>query len=95
MASLMIMCPNTGQPISTGIETDEYSLRQIADVLTRTRCPVCGLEHAWWKREAWLANAPLPDVASGRPPRELTQHQGREATQGDMGRPSTRAALAR
>jgi hypothetical protein len=30
MGMLLVMCPNTGQPISTGIETDEYSLRQIA-----------------------------------------------------------------
>jgi hypothetical protein len=76
VASLMIMCPNTGQPISTGIETDEYSLSQIADVLARTRCPVCGLEHAWWKREAWLAAALPPALASGCPaPQVQTPHQ--------------------
>ena len=55
MASLMIRCPHTGQPISTGIETDEHSLQQIADVSSRTRCPICGLDHTWWKRDAWLA----------------------------------------
>jgi hypothetical protein len=55
--SLMIRCPHTGQPISTGIETDEYSLKQIADVPSRTRCPICGLDHTWWKREAWLGDA--------------------------------------
>jgi hypothetical protein len=32
MGLLMITCPHTGQPISTGIETDEYSLKQIEDV---------------------------------------------------------------
>jgi len=47
-----------GQPISTGIETDDYSLQQIADVPSRTHCPVCGLNHTWWKREAWLADQP-------------------------------------
>jgi hypothetical protein len=56
MGALMITCPNTGQPISTGIETDEYSLKQIDDVPARTRCPFCGLDHTWWKREAWLAD---------------------------------------
>ena len=56
MGLLMIVCPNTGQPISTGIETDEYSLDQVPDVLARTRCPLCGLDHSWWKREAWLAD---------------------------------------
>jgi hypothetical protein len=54
MGALMITCPNTGQPISTGIETDEDSLKQIDDVPSRTRCPFCGLDHTWWKREAWL-----------------------------------------
>jgi hypothetical protein len=58
MGALMITCPTTGQPISTGIETDEYSLRQIDDVPARTHCPFCGLDHIWWKREAWLANRP-------------------------------------
>jgi hypothetical protein len=56
MGALMITCPNTGQAISTGIETDEYSLKQIDDVPARTRCPFCGLDHTWWKREAWLAD---------------------------------------
>jgi hypothetical protein len=58
MGALMIMCPNTGQSISTGIETDEYSLKQIDDVPTRTRCPLCGIDHTWWKREAWLTDQP-------------------------------------
>jgi hypothetical protein len=56
MGALMITCSNTGRPISTGIETDEYSLKQIDDVPSRTRCPFCGLDHTWWKREAWLAD---------------------------------------
>jgi hypothetical protein len=64
VGALMIMCPNTGQPISTGIETDEYSLKQIVDVPTRTRCPLCGLDHRWWKREAWLADAPPQGLAA-------------------------------
>jgi hypothetical protein len=59
MSALMILCPKSGQPIPTGIETDELSFQQIPDVLSRARCPVCGLDHAWWKREAWLANSLL------------------------------------
>jgi hypothetical protein len=72
MGALMITCPNTGQPIPTAIDTDEHSLRKIPDVLTRTRCPCCGLDHAWWTREAWLANAPpegsLPGHLASKPP---------------------------
>ena len=54
MSILMIRCPNTGQEISTGMETDARSFRQLPNVLTHSRCPACGLEHPWWKREAWL-----------------------------------------
>jgi hypothetical protein len=59
MSALMIRCPATGQSIATGIETDENSLSKIPDdVLAQTRCPVCGIEHAWCMREAFLADAP-------------------------------------
>ena len=72
VASLMIRCPNTGQAISTGIETDEYSLTQIADVPARTRCPICGLDHTWWKREAWL-QLQQPLLQSSRRPSPKAQ----------------------
>lgn len=42
--TLMIRCPQTGQSISTGFETDENSFSQTPDVLTHTRCPVCVLD---------------------------------------------------
>ncbi len=58
MASLMIKCPQTGASVFTGIETDQASLDKTPDVPTHTRCPVCGREHMWWKRETWLADAP-------------------------------------
>jgi hypothetical protein len=54
MSTVMIKCPNTGDFIATGIETDPESFRNLPDVLAHSRCPLCGLEHAWWKREAWL-----------------------------------------
>ena len=54
MGTVMIRCPGTGEDISTGIETDSLSFARLPDVLTHSRCPACGLEHVWWKREAWL-----------------------------------------
>ncbi len=57
MGAIMIKCPNTGQAIATGIETDPNSFEQIPDVLGRARCPLCGLEHSWWKREAWISES--------------------------------------
>ena len=54
MSAIMVKCPNTGQFTSTGIQTDPQSFRSLPDVLAHSRCPLCGLEHAWWKREAFL-----------------------------------------
>lgn len=56
MSMLMIRCPRTGQEVWTGIETDPTSLQKIPDVLFYTPCPQCGLDHASWCDEAWLAS---------------------------------------
>ena len=58
MGALMIRCPQTGLSIFTGIETDQISLDKTPDLPTHTRCSECGREHMWWKREAWLEDAP-------------------------------------
>ena len=58
VSALMIRCPQTGLSIFTGIETDQISLDKTPDVPKHTRCPVCGREHLWWKREAWFQDAP-------------------------------------
>jgi hypothetical protein len=50
----MISCPNTGRPVATGIEVEPGTFEQLPDVLAHTSCPHCGLDHSWWKREAWL-----------------------------------------
>jgi len=54
MSELMIRCPSTGEAISTGINIDSRSFRALPDVASRSHCPKCGLDHVWWKREAWL-----------------------------------------
>jgi hypothetical protein len=63
MGVVTIRCPITGQDVATGIETDEASFNQIPDVLTRSRCPLCGLDHSWWKREARLRELGSPAIA--------------------------------
>jgi hypothetical protein len=63
MAVLLIKCPHTDRPISTGIEVDVETFAHLPDVLSHVKCPECGLEHAWWTREAWLEDqveAPPP-----------------------------------
>ena len=51
MGSLLIKCPHSGRPISTGIEIEADSLLNLPDVLSHVKCPECRLEHAWWTRE--------------------------------------------
>jgi hypothetical protein len=70
MSMLLIRCPRTGKEVSTGIETDADSFRRIADVLAFAHCPHCGLDHAWWHDEAWLADG------SSSPPRQKTTQSG-------------------
>ena len=64
MPVLMICCPQTGREVSTGIETDPESFQKIPNVLIRTRCPHCGLEHALWRDDAWLAGGSPPQDRS-------------------------------
>ena len=53
MAVLLIKCPHTNRSISIGIDVFRH-FSQVPDVLSHLECPECGLEHAWWTREAWL-----------------------------------------
>lgn len=64
MPALMICCPQTGLEVSTGIETDPESFKKIPNVLIRTRCPHCGLKHALWRADAWLADGSPPQDRS-------------------------------
>jgi hypothetical protein len=54
MGVLLIKCPQTGKAVPTGIEVDPKSFANLPDVLSYLKCPECGLDHAWWTREAWL-----------------------------------------
>jgi hypothetical protein len=73
----MLTCPATGLSISTGIETDIYSfLRLPSDVLSHTQCPICGLKHAWLKRDVWLV---------GEPDRQASQFAGTISKLGNGG----------
>lgn len=68
MSMLMIRCPRTGQEVWTGIETDPASHQKVPDVLFYTPCPQCGLDHASWCDEAWLAGNLLsrPELGDAR-----------------------------
>jgi hypothetical protein len=54
MSVVMIRCPETGEEISTGIDTDSRTFRRLPHVASRLRCPACGKVHVWMKDRAWL-----------------------------------------
>ena len=55
MGMVMVKCPQTGQAIPTGIEADRESFARSAVFFARTRCPLCRADHAWFAREAGVA----------------------------------------
>jgi hypothetical protein len=63
MGVVMITCPNTSRAVSTGIETDASSFASFPDLPMKTKCPLFGGVHVWWKREAWLALDGGPDLS--------------------------------
>jgi hypothetical protein len=56
MGTVIIICPSTGKPLSTGVAMDraifENPTITIAD--TTTHCPHCGVGHTWNKAGATL-----------------------------------------
>jgi hypothetical protein len=63
MSHVMIRCPHTGRAVATGVETDNSTFDRIPDVLMHVQCPLCGLEHSWWKREAWLQDQAVQECS--------------------------------
>ena len=67
MCLIMIRCPRSGQEVWTGVETDPDTFQTIPHHLFYASCQHCGLEHAWWRDEAWLVDAPeQPNLAVNR-----------------------------
>ena len=58
---VMVRCPSTGRELSTGVEMDEETFQRLSDIRSQMRCPICGIDHIWSTREAWLGN-PAPSL---------------------------------
>ena len=58
MSLVMIPYPITGQAVSTEIETEASIFHTLPQVESWIVCPVCGQEHVWTRRDAWLTDAP-------------------------------------
>lgn len=54
MGMVMIKCPQTGRAIPTGIQIERERFRSSPVFFSRTRCPICHTDHAWFAREAWV-----------------------------------------
>jgi hypothetical protein len=51
---LQFRCPNTGQPIDVGIESELETLLRIRSKPVLARCPFCDENHQWQVGDAQL-----------------------------------------
>lgn len=54
MARVMITCPETGQPIYTGMTFDWSAFETVRIGERQVRCPACGEHHKWKRVDAFL-----------------------------------------
>ncbi len=66
MRTILIKCPQTGRWVSTGIDIDAGAFARIPDVVATMRCPECGGEHAWSKKNAMISPLATPGSQSGQ-----------------------------
>ena len=60
MGAVMIKCPDTGRDIATGIVADRASFNSTPVFFARVHCPLCGTEHEWFAKQAWVCEADSP-----------------------------------
>jgi hypothetical protein len=54
MGALVTICPATGQPIETGIDTDQASIEATPQFATEFDCPHCGRTHRVAKQDFYV-----------------------------------------
>ena len=54
MPQVMIMCPETGKPVYTGMNFDWWSFESVQLPKSSIACPKCGEVHEWEKTDAFL-----------------------------------------
>jgi hypothetical protein len=57
MGALTFVCPQAGKDITTGVETDQYTLSSVRMVSMRVRCEHCGREHEFTVEDGRLEEA--------------------------------------
>ena len=56
LADILVQCPRTGTPISTGLKAEWVLLKSLPRVPIPVRCPACGQMHKWNPADAWTAD---------------------------------------
>ena len=56
MSVVMIKCPQTGDAVSTGIESEPDTFNALPNVSAQMKCSACGGRHTWRRSEAWLSD---------------------------------------
>jgi hypothetical protein len=64
LADILIQCPRTGAPVSTGLKTEWVFLKSLPCVAVPLRCPACGQMHKWKPDDAWIGSARQLDGAN-------------------------------
>ena len=54
---VMITCPDTQQPLATGVQLSEAVFETAVFMKVRVQCPHCEAEHRWDKADAFLQEA--------------------------------------
>lgn len=54
LRSVMIKCPKTGQPVSTGISTNNTADLAARYTAMKTECRLCGEVHVWGGVDAFF-----------------------------------------
>jgi hypothetical protein len=57
LADILVSCPRTGAPVSTGLKTEWVVLKSLPSVAVPLSCPACGQMHKWKPDDAWIGSA--------------------------------------
>ena len=57
MGEVMIRCPRTRKPISTGIYIERARFLSMPVFFSSTFCPICRTTHEWFAGSAWVCES--------------------------------------
>jgi hypothetical protein len=57
LADILVQCPRTGAPVSTGLKTEWVLLKSLPSVAVPLHCSACGQIHKWKPEDAWIGSA--------------------------------------